>query len=311
VARIVSTVLVVALLTGTAVAFALTEGLKLQPTPIRAVQVAKVFSPVCDCPTDTASIRVRLRQADVLDVSIVDSSRRVVSTIARGERRPAGWTELAWNGRDDAGRVLPEGVYRPRIHLRGSRETIVLPNDIRIDVTPPVVEEWDVRPRVFSPDGDGRADRVVVRYRVDESARGMLFVDGERRGLTKFARTEDVLPWYGKVEGRALDAATYAFTFAARDPAGNVSARSQAVPVRIRYVTLGRDRVEVRADATFAIRVSSDAVRVGWRLGRRSGEAAPGTLRLRAPQRPGRHTLTVTANGRSASAAVFVRERRP
>jgi hypothetical protein len=168
-----------------------------------------------------------------------------------------------------------------------------------------------VQPRVFSPDGDGRADRVVVRYRVDEPARGLLFVDGERRGLTKFARTEDVLPWYGKVDGRALDAGTYAFTFAARDPAGNVSPRSQPVSVRIRYVTLGRDRVVVRADASFAIRVSSDAVRVRWTLGRRSGEASPGTLRLRAPQRPGRHTLTVTANGRSARAAVFVRERRP
>ena len=310
-ARIVSTVLVVALLTGTAAAFALTEGLKLQPSPIRGVQVAKVFSPICACETETASIRIRLRRAEVVDMTILDERKNEVSTVVHREPYSAGWAEFAFTGRDDDGAVLPEGVYRARVHLGRERRTIELPNDIRIDVTPPVVEAWDVRPRVFSPDGDGRADRVVVRYRVDEPARGMLFVDGERRGLTKFARTEDVLPWYGKVDGRALDPGTYAFTFAARDPAGNVSERSQPVPVRIRYVTLGRNRIEVRANATFAVRVSSDAVRVRWRLGRRSGESAPGTLRLRAPQRPGRHTLTVTANGRGASAAVFVRERRP
>jgi hypothetical protein len=48
---------------------------------------------------------------------------------------------------------------------------------------------------------------------------------------------------------------------------------------------------------------------VRWRLGRRSGFAEPGTLRLRAPLQKGRYTLTVTANGRPARAAIYVRER--
>ncbi|HWH06007.1 MAG TPA: FlgD immunoglobulin-like domain containing protein [Gaiellaceae bacterium] len=308
-ARIVSTVLVVALLAGTAAAFAWTEVLKLQPTPIRAVQVpTRVFSPVCECETETATFRLRLREADVLDVSVVDASGSVVSTIATGDRRPAGWAEYSWNGRDGAGRVLPEGVYRPRVHLREERETIVLPNDIRIDVTPPEVVEWDVRPRVFSPDGDGRADRVIVTYRAGEEARGMLFVDGERRAYARFARSEDRLPWFGLVDGEPLPAGLYDFQLAVHDPAGNVSVRTEPIPVRIRYVALGRERVEVRAGSVFAIRVSSDARTVRWRLGAASGEAAPGTLRLRAPRQKGRFTLTVTANGYSARAAIFVRE---
>jgi hypothetical protein len=47
---------------------------------------------------------------------------------------------------------------------------------------------------------------------------------------------------------------------------------------------------------------------VRWTLGRRGGVAAPGTLRIRAPLQKGRYTLTVTANGHAARAAVFVRE---
>jgi hypothetical protein len=64
----------------------------------------------------------------------------------------------------------------------------------------------------------------------------------------------------------------------------------------------------VLAGGRFAIRVSTDARRVRWTLGTRSGRARPGTLRLRAPRQDGRFTLTVSANGYTARAAVFVRE---
>ena len=52
-ARIASTVLVVALLAATAAAFALTQGLKNQPAGIFGTKVERgVFSPVCDCDSD-------------------------------------------------------------------------------------------------------------------------------------------------------------------------------------------------------------------------------------------------------------------
>ena len=49
--RVLSTVLVLGLLVGTAAAFAVTERLKLVPSPIIAPKVTEAFSPVCDCPT--------------------------------------------------------------------------------------------------------------------------------------------------------------------------------------------------------------------------------------------------------------------
>jgi hypothetical protein len=149
---------------------------------------------------------------------------------------------------------------------------------------------------------------VTFRYRLDEPGRATLLVDGERRALTRFPRTEDKLEWYGKVDGRALPSGTYVARVGAVDPAGNVGERSRPITIVIRYVALGRDRISVPAGAPFAVRVSADARMVRWELGGRSGVARPGTLRLRAPLQKGRFTLVVTANGHTARAAVFVRE---
>jgi len=301
-------VLVVALLAATAAAFALTQGLKNQPAAIFGTDVDEVFSPVCDCDSETASIAFKLRKPDRLDVSVVDGSDRVVRTIERGREYAKGPVEIAWDGRDDAGKVLPEGEYKPRIRLRDDRTTYTLPNPIRIDVTPPRLVRVRVRPSVISPDGDGRGDRANFRYRLSEPGRGLLFVNGRRRGLTRFPREEDSIAWYGKVGGRALPPGTYDAELAAFDPAGNVSERIGPMQVVIRYVALGRKRITVTAGARFALRVSSDARLLRWALGARSGLARPGTLRLRAPLQKGRFTLTISANGHATRAAVFVLE---
>jgi flagellar hook capping protein FlgD len=308
VARIASTVLVVALLAATAAAFALTQGLKLQKSPIFGTKVQPVLSPVCGCDKETARIAFKLRKADRIDVLIVDGNE-VVRTIERGRSYKKGPVTIEWDGRDDAGQVLPEGDYRPRIRVRGEHQTITLPNPIRIDVTPPVIQDVRVGPRVVSPDGDGRRDHVTVTYRLNEPGRGALIVNGKRRGLgTLFPRTEETIVWNAKAAGRPVRAGLYSLQLVAFDRAGNRSARTPAVPVTVRYVALGRDRIAVASGAPFAVRVSSDAPRVRWTLGGRSGFARPGTLRLRAPLQKGRFTLTVSANGHTARAAVFVRE---
>jgi hypothetical protein len=307
VARIASTVLVVLLLAATAAAFALTQGLKLQKSPIFGTNVQPVFSPVCECDRATATIAFRLRKADRLDVSIVDGGR-VVRTLESDRSHPKGRVEIEWDGRDDAGRVLPEGPYQPRIHVRSQHQTITLPNPIRIDVTPPVLQDVSFSRRVLSPDGDGRGDTITVRYRLNENGRGMLFVNGKRRALTRFPRKEEAIVWNGKARGRPLRGGRYELELAAFDPAGNRTGKTVPVPVTVRYVSLGRDRIRVPAGASFPLRVSSDAARVRWTLGGRSGFAPPGTLRLRAPSQKGRFTLTLSANGHTARAAVFVRE---
>ena len=302
------TLLVLALLAATAVAFGVTERLKLERSPIAAPEITKVFSPVCECDEETATIAFRLRERDTVSVSIVDDDLEVVRRLV--VRRPVAATrfETTWDGRDESGEVVPEGQYRPRLRLEGDRRTIVLPNQIRVDTTPPRVLDADFASVGFSPDGDGRKDKLTVRYRFSERAHGLLYLRERRVVRTLRQRPVSKLDWHGRVDERALPAGDYSFTLAAEDTAGNVS-EGRTFTARIRYVELGRETIRAQARTRFGVRVTSDAETVQWRFARATGRTRPGLLVLRAPRRPGRYTLFVDANGHGARATVVVRPR--
>lgn len=308
VARFAPAALVAALLVATSAAFVVTEKLKLTRNPIVGPRVEnKIFSPVCDCATDTASITFRLREPDRVTVELIDADGDVVRELAR--RRPHGRAAVSyvWDGRDGTGEVVDEGSYKPRIHLDRARRTIVMPNPIRVDVTAPRVVSFTARPLVISPDGDGRSDRAQIRYAVSERAVVELYVDGTR-AIRKFGtRPRGTMSWTGTAAGEPLPEGVYTLRLVARDVAGNLGPRSGSRTVRIRFLALGRDRVVTSPGGRFAILALSQARRLEWRLGGRSGTARPGTLRLKAPARPGRYTLRVEANGHVRRAAVVVR----
>jgi hypothetical protein len=309
VARVVPTLLVVALLAATAAAFAVTERLKLTPSPIADTRIQyKVFSPTCECEKGRTRVRFRLREADRLTVSIVDDGGNVVRELA-DEQKEAGRVAFSWDGRDDDGRVVAEGVYRPLIHFESGRRTIELPNDIRVDTTPPRVLGVRLEPAMISPDGDGRNDKVEIRYRMSERAHALVFL-GDRRVVRGRGQQPDAkVDWFGRIDGRPLRAGLYALAVAAEDTAGNVGGRRET-PLRIRYVELARDVVRARATFRFGVRVLTDAETVRWRFARGRGTARRGLLVLRAPRRPGTYTLFVEANGRADRARVVVRAAR-
>jgi len=306
--RLAPAALVAALLVATSAAFVVTEKLKLTRNPIVGPRVDKIFSPVCDCANDTASITFRLRKPDRVTVDVIDSKGDVVRELAR--RRPQGRAAVSyvWDGRDAAGRVVDEGAYRPRVHLERARRTIVMPNPIRVDVTPPQVVSFTARPLVISPDGDGQSDYARIRYRLSEKAVVELYVDGTRAIRKLGTRPRGTMSWTGTAGGEQLPEGVYTLRLVARDVAGNLGSRSGSRTVRIRFLDLGRDRILTSPGGRFAILVLTQARRVEWRLGARSGTARPGTLRLRAPVLPGRFTLRVEANGHGRRAAVVVRQ---
>ena len=198
-----------------------------------------------------------------------------------------------WDGRDDAGRIVPEGIYRPRVRLRRHGRTIVLPNPIRVDTTAPKITLTRVFPRVFSPDGDGNADRVTAEYEIDEPARAMMLVNGRRRVLSKFRETDGRLVWFGRVGGVAVKPGEYEIRLRAFDRAGNRSARTRAVTVRVRYVELVPDRVEAVAGRRFGVGVETDADVYRWLFDGRRGKYRKHVLTLRAPDEPGTYVLYV------------------
>jgi hypothetical protein len=313
-ARTAPLLLVLAVLVASAASFAVSEGLKVQHAAVADVRVPlRTFSPVCRCPEDRARIGFALTRADRLTLSIVDHRGLEVRTLVRHRLLNRGAHHFTWNGRGDDGAVVPEGDYRPRVRLERTNKTIVLPVPISVDVTPPRVAVRSVHPRVISPDGDGRSDVLHVSYRLSEKAHALLFVAGRRAARTKFQRRQDHVNWYGSLDGHRLPPGRYRLALAAVDSAGNESKRVGAGTVRIRYVQLAARQYRARPGERVRVRISTDAARVRYVLRRGAGVVAAGTGRtlvsLRAPRKPGRYLLTVSAVGHRARAAVVVERR--
>ncbi|HEX7255426.1 MAG TPA: FlgD immunoglobulin-like domain containing protein [Gaiellaceae bacterium] len=301
-ARHVRTILVLLLLAGTAAAFVVTEELKLEPDPIARPRITPTFSPTCRCDQQTAQIAFRLRQADRLTLTIQDGQGQVVRTLLRNASFGRGNHAFGWDGRDERGEVVAQGAYRPRVELDKLDRAILFPREIRVDTTPARVEITRLRPRAVSPDGDGRADTVTIRYRASEPAHALLLVNGRQEVKTAL-RMSGALVWSPK--GRKRGA--YRLSVAAVDEAGNRSRPRGPFDVRIRYVDIAAEVIRARPRAGFSVRISTDARRYSWRLGRRTGSARVRILRLRAPATPGRYALVVEVSGRRDSATVVVR----
>ena len=113
------------------------------------------------------------------------------------------------------------------------------------------------------------------------------------------------------VNGRVVRPGIYEIRLRAVDRAGNRSLRTRAVPVRVRFVELSRETIEVGAGRRFSVRVRTDAEAYRWLFAGRRGAGSRQVLVLRAPEEPGTYTLYVTVGGRAASARVDVLEPEP
>jgi hypothetical protein len=305
-ARLLPTLLVLALIGSTAAAFAVTEGLKLERSPIGETQVSRDVAPTCGaCAYHQAAIEFFLRRADRLTVAMVSSSGKVVRTLAAGKPAHRGTQQFIWNGRDQAGRVVRDGTYRPRVHLAREHRTIVLPNPVRSDATKPLIRLDSVAPAVFSPDGDFEREYVRLRYRTSERARAILYVNGDRWGTVHDYVRAGKLDWSGRAV-RRLPAGLYRVRLRAVDLVGNVGPPTRPFTVRIRYIDVRPHVVRVRAGARFSVHVRTDAVRYTWHIGSRGKKARKPVLTIRAGE-PGRYVLRVAANGHVARVVVLVR----
>jgi hypothetical protein len=198
--------------------------------------------------------------------------------------------------------VVPQGTYRPRVELEKLDRAIEFPRRIRVDTTAAELEVTRLTPRVISPDGDGRADELTIRYRASEPVNALLLVGGRQEIKTALRRAGAIV-WSPKERRRG----PYLLSVAAVDAAGNRSRPTGPFPVRIRYVDIAAEVIRARPRAGFSVRVSTDARRYSWRLGRRVGSARVRILRLRAPATPGRYPLVVEVSGRRDAALVVVR----
>ena len=138
-----------------------------------------------------------------------------------------------------------------------------------------------------------------------------MLVNGRQRVRSRFQRLRDEVDWFGKVGGSALPPGRYRLELVAVDLAGNRSRPVSAGVVRIRYVTLAQRVLRAAPGRRIAVAVSTDARRVRWTLRRGASLVASGSsgrrLVLRAPSKPGRYVLLVSAARHQARADVVVR----
>lgn len=210
------------LLIGTAVAFAETERLKLEPTAIEESFVQPAFSPVCSCDESRAEIRLRLHRTDTATVRVVNSNGETVRVLVDDRRLPSGRSVLYWDGRDDAGNRVPDGLYRVAVHLDRPARTFALPRRIALDTVAPTTHIRSYTRKT------PLSQYVRVFYRVNEPAHAVLYVNGTKKvgpTLSKLRRAQ--LQWRAPAPGR------YRLQLAAVDLAGNVGPRTPAVVVTV------------------------------------------------------------------------------
>jgi hypothetical protein len=308
VARVLSTAVVLALLTATALAFVVTESAKLEKSPIMGTNVTPLFSPSGVGPK-TADVIFRLRTKERIEAWVQDSKGNRVRLLQAPRTFKRGTQlDLVWDGFTDSGIVVPDGVYMPVVKLLRSHRTIVLPSEIRLDTKPPVIAVRHPQYPIISPDGDGRHDTFTVPYRSTEHGNAILFVRGTQVEFTKCCKQVGELHWNGRlgIPPRPVRPGRYLLTVAARDEAGNESKPYPFAIAQVRYITLARDRVVVRPGGKFFLRVSADTPTVHWTLHGRSGTQRTGTLRFTAPKSAGVYRLYVTAGTHAAKCTVVV-----
>jgi hypothetical protein len=303
-------------------AFAITESLKLTRSSITRTRVVapdqvllphpamlSAFSPTCGCRTAKVALQFWLRNPDTVTIGVENASWREVRHLVEGAPARRGWNTFLWNGRTDWGSLAPDGTYEFQVGLANAHRTILLPNPVRLDTQAPRVVEARSSRAVFSPDGDLRADRIVISYRLSEAGRALLFVGGRRAVVTRSTAVKGSLTWYGKRDGRPLPPGTYRLRVGTVDLAGNVTAGKYGalVTVVIRYIELDQHRIRgIRAGTRFGVGVSTDASSFEWRLAGRSGVGVQSPLILRAPRKPGLYRLVVSESGHRDTALVRV-----
>ena len=219
-------------------AFFVAQRIKQSPPKIQSLRGAPVFSPNGDGRFDRMAFSFRLDEADEVDVTMVSSSGDDVKTLRKRLVVQAyrQVETIRWDGRDDAGRRVPDGIYRPRLTLRRQGRSVVAQKSFRLDTRPPrprvvyvspdpapvaeLLPRPDRRPATIGLADTGTRTRVVIVRTAPTPTRRILGIDVRDEATS--------VTWDGRVKGRAVAPGTYLAIVETRDQAGNVGT---SVPV--------------------------------------------------------------------------------
>jgi len=296
-----SRVTFLALVVATFGAFFVTQRLKRTPPPVNSVLATPLFSPNGDGRgNERARVSFTIKKDDDVTIDVVNEHGDRVARIADGRaQRAYRRLSASWDGRDDAGRPVPDGTYRYRVALRREGRTVTLPVSVVRDTTPP-------RPRVLSigPTRSTAPSAELFPNRRGEPMRVRLFVPGRDARVLVYRTDiadprlvlerevpsgETIWTWDGTDEdGSRLPSGTYVVVARSRDKAGNVGTSPSPLPpdppygrrlggkggVQIMSLAAAPPTAPVEATAKAEFLVVAAGRRYTWQV-RRVGEPDP------------------------------------
>jgi hypothetical protein len=191
------------------------------------------FSPNGDGIRDVADVSLKMRKTDTVTADIVDDAGDAVRrVVAPREASAGGFLRLQWDGRDDEGRRVPDGVYRVRVAFARQGRSIVVPRLLHLDTQAPHPRVVKIEPaQVVGPKAPEM--RITVR---GVSRRNRMFFrvvrtdQGGRQVVARGVRAPGLHRW--KWDARGVPAGVYVVQLAVRDRAGNVGRTPRAIPPR-------------------------------------------------------------------------------
>jgi hypothetical protein len=223
-----------ALVVATFAAFFVAQRLKNEPSDVKGFDRLAYISPNGDGRRDRTPISFYLKNTDDVGVAIVDDKRSLVRSLVEDRHLAARQRirGVVWDGRDDEGHVVPDGIYQVRVTLRREGRAVIPPGVINVDDTPPRPRVVSIGPTtgVAAPEylpnnRDGGVQIKVVAAGVD---RRLLIFRTDVRPF-KPVRELSLGPgvnerdWDGTdAAGRQVPDGTYVVAVQARDHAGNL-----------------------------------------------------------------------------------------
>jgi hypothetical protein len=273
-----------------------------------------------------------LHRADDVAVYVVDRAGAIVRTLAsgrhmrRGVRFPDG--NFPWDGKQDNGRLAPDGTYFFRIALLHQGRTIELtktpitvktapPRPVVNEVTPVLIPQGNTPARIRYS-GVGKRGASVRLYRTD-------LPGGPRLVKTFGAPASGSTSWDGRIQKRPAPAGTYLVGLDATDAACNTGHFPASMPpprgstphagLTVRYLAAQPPLTPVPAGSPATVYVDSRHHPYTWTLTRTGArrKIASGTgrgfaLRIRAPaQGPGVYVLSLRSGSYGTSVPLIVR----
>ena len=201
------------------------------PVVSSASASARLISPNGDRLHDATALALTSSGATSWSVRIALGSASPVRTVTGKGGRIA----MRWDGRNDAGTLVPDGTYTVTLaacDVAGNCARRAYP--VRVDRTPPTITPVPL-PGLFSPNGDGVTDTTSLHWSATEASGGTVAV---WRGKTLVRRwsvaaaTSGSVTWNGRSKtGALVTDGRYTVKVDLRDAAGNRTVASSSVVV--------------------------------------------------------------------------------